>query len=385
MKITAPRTPGTAAPNDGQPLDWLTVAGFKSIESIHKLRMQKINVVIGANGSGKSNLIKVFSFLEAMRAGRLREYVTRAGGADRILHFGTKTTDTLSIDVSFGNGANRYEVALVPNDLDHLAPLEEMVYFWDRHKYDRPYAEALRPAGAEAGISRRPTGISRWIQRRLDRWRLYHFHDTGTKSPFRKTCALHDNRFLRPDGANLAAFLYMLRERHDESYSLIRRTVRLVAPFFEDFVLEPTTVNEGLIRLEWKHIGTDAYFDASSLSDGTLRFIALSTLLLQPDELLPSVVLLDEPELGLHPYAVTMFCSLVRAASVRAQVIVATQSPLVLDHFEPMHVLVAERRNGASTFTRLEAGDLRTWLNDFSLGQLWEKNELGGRPRSETS
>ena len=386
MKTGELQATGTAASHDGQPLDWLTVAGFKSIESVQKLRMQRINVIIGANGSGKSNLIKVFSFLEAMRAGRLREYVARAGGADRILHFGTKTTDTLSIDVSFGNETNRYEVALVPNDLDHLAPSEEIVYFWDRQKYVRPYSEALVPAGAEAGISRRtPPGIIRWIQRRLDRWRLYHFHDTGTKSPFRKTCALHDNRFLRPDGANLAAFLYMLREKHDESYSLIRRTVRLVAPFFEDFVLEPTTVNEDLIRLEWKHIGTDAYFDASSLSDGTLRFIALSTLLLQPDEMLPSVVLLDEPELGLHPYAVTMFCSLVRAASVRAQVIVATQSPLVLDHFEPMHVLVAERQNGASTFTRLEAGSLETWLSEFSLGQLWEKNELGGRPRSETS
>ena len=341
--------------------------------------------MIGANGSGKSNLLKVFSFLEAMRAGRLRECVARAGGADRVLHFGTKTTNTLNIGVSFGDGANQYKIALVPNDLDQLAPLEEVVYFWDRDKYDRPRSEVLQPAGAEAGISRDAhTGIAKCMQRCIGGWRLYHFHDTGTKSAFRKTCALHDSRFLRPDGSNLAAFLHMLRETHDESYSLIRRTVRLVVPFFDDFVLNPVTVNEDLIRLEWKHIGTDAYFDASSLSDGTLRFIALTTLLLQPDEMLPSVVLLDEPELGLHPYAVAMFCSLVRAASVRVRVIVATQSPLVLDHFEPMHVLVAERRNGASTFTRLEGGRLETWLGDFSLGQLWEKNELGGRPKTET-
>ena len=367
-----------------QPLDWLTVEGFKSIESVQKLRMQRINVMVGANGSGKSNLIKVFSFLEAMRAGRLRECVARAGGADRLLHFGAKTTNTLNIGVSFGDEANQYKIALAPNDLDQLAPLEEVVCFWDRDQYDRPQSEVLQPTGAEAGISRDTyTGIVKCIQRCLGSWRLYHFHDTGSKSPFRTTCALHDNRFLRPDGSNLAAVLYMLRETHEESYGLIRRTVRLVVPFFDDFVLEPTTVDEDLIRLEWRHIGTDAYFDASSLSDGTLRFIALATLLLQPDEMLPSVILLDEPELGLHPYAVTMFCSLVRAASVRVQVIAATQSPLILDHFEPAHVLVAERRNGASTFTRLEAGGLETWLNDFSLGQLWEKNELGGRPRTE--
>lgn len=143
-------------------------------------------------------------------------------------------------------------------------------------------------------------------------------------------------------------------------------------------------MNDDMIRLEWKHIGTDTYFDVSSLSDGTLRFMAVATLLLQPAELLPSVILLDEPELGLHPFAVTMFCSLVKSVSIKAQVIVATQSPLVLDHFEPEDVLVAERRDGASTFTKLITKSLGVWLADYSLGQLWEKNELGGRPNVET-
>ena len=363
-----------SAPSDRQPLDWLKVSGFKSLQSVPKLEMRRINVVIGANGSGKSNLIKVFSFLEALRAGRLEEYVARAGGGDRILHFGAKTTGELTIEVSFGNEVNRYEITLVPNELDGLVPSNE-----------KANEESLSSVGAEAGISMDVgTGIRSWIQSRLDRWQLYHFHDTGRHSPFKKTCALHDNEFLRPDGSNLPAFLYFLKMKHAESYSFIRRTIRLVAPFFDDFVLRPMRTNDERIRLEWKHVGSDSYFDVSSLSDGTLRLMAMTTLLSQPAKLLPSVILLDEPELGLHPYATTIFCSLVKAASVNAQVVLATQSPLVLDHFEPRDVLVAERRNGASSFTRLNANHLDVWLEDYSLGQLWEKNEFGGRPNVET-
>lgn len=371
-----------SAPSDWQPLDWLTVSGFKSIQSVRKLEMRRINVVVGANGSGKSNLIKVFSFLEALRAGRLEEYVDRAGGGDRILHFGAKTTGELTIEVSFRNEVNRYEITLVPNELDRLVPSNEKTYFWDKHRYpQRPYEQPLSSAGTEAAISKDvDAGILSWVQSRLDRWQLYHFHDTGRHSPFKKTCALHDNEFLRPDGSNLPAFLYFLKTKHQESYSLVRRTIRLVAPFFDDFVLRPMRISDERIRLEWKHVGSESYFDVSSLSDGTLRFMAMTTLLSQPAKLLPSVILLDEPELGLHPYATTIFCSMVKTASVNAQVVLATQSPLVLDHFEPRDVLVAERSNGASSFTRLDANHLDVWLEDYSLGQLWEKNEIGGRP-----
>ena len=383
-RIGKPPSTGASSQHCRQPLDWISVAGFKSIESVKKLQLRKTNVVIGANGSGKSNLVNVFSFLEAVRAGNLGEYVTRAGGGDRVLHFGAKNTDELVIDVSFADDINRYKITLVPDQSDRLVPLRESVHYWDKRTHPHPYIELLFPVGREAGISKdAPAGVSGWIQRRLDRWRLYHFHDTGPQSPFKKTCALHDNRFLRPDGSNLAAFLYLLQEKHKESYDLIRRTIRLAAPFFDDFVLEPMAANEDAIRLEWRHVGTDSYFDVSSLSDGTLRFMAMATLLLQPAHFLPSVILMDEPELGLHPYAVTLFCSLVKAASAKAQVIVATQSALVLDHFEPEDVLVADRRDGASTFERLNPANLEGWLLDYSLGQLWEKNEFGGRPTPE--
>ncbi len=196
----------------------------------------------------------------------------------------------------------------------------------------------------------------------------------------RKTAKVDDNDYLRPDGSNLAAFLYYLREKYESTYSLIQRTVQRVTPFFDDFRLKPRKLHPDDIRLEWRHKRSDQYFDASSLSDGTLRFIALTTLLLQPEKYRPSVILVDEPELGLHPYAIEMLAALVRQASATTQVIVSTQSSLLLDHFEPEDVLVANRVDGATQLTRLESVRLTKWLEDYSLGQLWEKNEFGGRP-----
>lgn len=205
----------------------------------------------------------------------------------------------------------------------------------------------------------------------------YHLHDN---SRMQITASVDDNRFLRPDGSNLAAILYYLRERHREPYNSIRDTVQSVAPFFEDFRLEPGTLNPDTIKLEWKHKISDQYFGASSLSDGTLRFIALAALFLQPVSHRPPIILVDEPELGLHPYAIGLLASLIRQASVDSQVIVSTQSSILLDYFQPEEVLVADRVGGGTRLTRLEPEPLAKWLEDYSLGQLWEKNEFGGGP-----
>lgn len=365
-------------------LETITVKGFKSIAAVENLKLGAINVVIGSNGSGKSNFIGVFAFLHAIRDGRLQDYVIKAGGADKVLHFGSKQTQKLQIRIAFRNKRNQYAIHLEPTDADALVPSFESVYFWDKAKYPQPYSERIAQAGKEAGISaQKAIPVARYVRDHLDRWRLYHFHDTSSTSPMKKTADINDNRYLRPDGSNLAAFLYYLREKHAASYSLIRRTVQRVAPFFEDFQLEPQQLNPDKIRLEWRHQGSDAYFDASSLSDGTLRFIALATLLLQPESYRPSVILVDEPELGLHPYAITLLASLIKQASTKTQVIISTQSPFLLDHFQPEDVLVADRVAGGTQFTRLDPARLDSWLQDYSLGQLWEKNELGGRPGVE--
>jgi predicted ATPase len=368
-------------------LDYITIRGFKSIASLDKLPLKPVNLLIGPNGSGKSNFIGVFAFLHAIREGRLRDYVTRAGGAEKLLHFGSKTTKEILIHLSFSDEVNQYELKLSPSEDDGLYPSSETISFWDKVRYPKkPYDDYLssREQGREAGISDpKLAKIPGWVRTRLGGWRLYHLHDTSSSSPMRKTAKVDDNDHLRSDGSNLAPFLYYLREKEETSYSLIRRTIQRVAPFFDDFRLEPLRLKPDDIKLEWRHKNSDQYFDASSLSDGTLRFIALATLFLQGKEHLPSVVLVDEPELGLHPYAIEMLASLIRHASQSTQVIVSTQSSLLLDHFDPGDVLVANRVGSSTQITRLEPAQLSNWLEDYSLGQLWEKNEFAGRPTPE--
>lgn len=363
-------------------LDYITIKGFRSIAAIEELPLRSINVLIGPNGSGKSNFVSVFSFLQAIRNGGLQDYVAKAGGADQLLHFGPRVTSQIEIKISFAGEVNQYAISLEPDDLNQMVP-SDTAFFWDKRRYpNRPYERSLGRSGMEAGISSDHGRVAGYVRGHLSSWRLYHFHDTSRTSPMKSDGQVDDNRFLRPDGSNLAAFLYLLRKKHSDAYSLIRGTVQQAAPFFRDFQLEPRGLDESRIRLEWLHEGSDAYFDASSLSDGTLRFMAMAALLFQPKELRPSVILIDEPELGLHPYAIALLASLMKQAATESQIIVSTQSPLLLDHFEPEDVLVADLVNRATQLTRLASQDLEEWFEEYSLGQLWEKNEFGGRPWS---
>jgi predicted ATPase len=365
-------------------LDYLTIKGFKSIADLERLPLRALNVLIGPNGSGKSNFIGAFAFLHEVRGGRLQNYVRSAGGADALLHFGLKVSSEMRFAVSFLEETNGYELVLRPSADDSLFPAEESTTFWDKPKgYSRPYEHGLSPVegGREAGISASNLErVPRWVQKRLDQWRLYHLHDTSGTAPMRRTAQVADNEFLRPDGGNLPSFLYRLQKRYSTSYELIRRTISMMAPFFDNFDLKPDRLNPDTIRLAWRHRNSTKYFDAASLSDGSLRFMVLATLFLQPPELRPSTILVDEPELGLHPYAIALLASLARQASSETQVLISTQSPLLLDHLEPEDIIIAKRHEGASQFTRLESEPLAQWLEDYSLGQLWEKNELGARP-----
>src|SRR5216683_541606 len=210
-------------------LDYITIRGFKSIASLEKLALKPVNVLIGPNGSGKSNFIGVFAFLHAIREGRLRDYVTEAGGAEKVLHFGSKITKELNFHLSFGNEVNQYALNLSPTRDDGLYPSSETTFFWDKSQYQKPYDMVVSPReqGREAGISNSSLQKTPgWVRMRLGGWRLYHVHDTSSSSPMRKTAKVDDNTFFRPDASNLAAFLYFLSKRHEASYGLIRRTIQ---------------------------------------------------------------------------------------------------------------------------------------------------------------
>lgn len=229
----------------------------------------------------------------------------------------------------------------------------------------------------ESGLPQeRTSSIASFVAEYMESWNVYHFHDTGETAYVKKTAQLADNDYLRADAGNLAAFLTSIR--NSLQYQSIVSMIQRVAPFFQDFVLEPERNNPETIRLRWKHRGTEAYFDASDLSDGTLRFICLSTLLLQPD--LPRTIILDEPELGLHPYALQLLAGLLRSAASRTQVIASTQSVTLANQLTPADVIVVDRVDEASQFRRLSDMNLEAWLGEYAIGDLWEKNLIGGVP-----
>lgn len=359
-------------------LEDLKVKNFKSIGD-QTLRLGRLNVFIGGNGSGKSNLIGVFQFLNRVVAGDLQNYTGETGGADSILHFGRKQSASLSIELEFSQGelANGYAFELRPTAEDRFIFSSETFFFHNR-KYDNPLSNHLGSGHSEAHIRQSDDRIAKYVRDDLDSYRIYHFHDTSSSAKMKQTGDVDDNRRLHTDAGNLAAFLYRLQEKYAGHFQNIEDTVRQIAPFFEGFQLKPQELNPDKIRLEWKERGSDTYFNAQALSDGTLRFMCLATLLLQPT--MPTVILLDEPELGLHPAAIGLLAALLESTSRRTQILVATQSVTLINQFTPEFVWVVERENRASVFKHLESADMTAWLENYSLGELWEKNILGGRP-----
>jgi predicted ATPase len=367
-------------------LERIVLQGYKSIEKAD-ISLHQINVLIGANGAGKSNFVSLFQFMNRLVDQGMQKYVAQAGGADQILHYGRKTTEKLQINLWFQQNrtlANGYECTLIPTDEDLLVFEEERIYFHDRKVYSDPYQgprssqvhnETLLTEWMQMGDR-----VARYVLTALNSWKLYHFHDTSASSKVKQTGDINDNFFLRPDASNLAAYLYLLRETQVDYYRNIVETIQLASPFFGDFVLRPSPFNKEKIRLEWRERGSDVLFGPHALSDGTLRFICLATLFLQPPDRLPTTIVLDEPELGLHPYAIALLADLVRSASQHTQVILASQSVTLVNQFQPEDILVVDREQGKTVFRRLSEAEIASWLEDYGLGDLWEKNLLGGRP-----
>jgi predicted ATPase len=364
-------------------IERITIEGFKSIRKLDDFELHALNVLIGANGAGKSNFVGFFRLLRALIEQKLGEIVRTEGGADVSLHLGPKITPKIAAKLCFDYNVYEFELKLTADNQFLFA--EEAVSYtgrWhSRKSLGSWHTESkLRELKDEPGATAMH-GVPYYVFNAVSGWVVYHFHDTSATAGVRRQRSINDNEFLRHDAENLAAFLYGIQHTHPTIYQQIRDTVRLAVPFFDDFKLRPVVTNPDLIQLEWLQKDSDYFFRPNQLSDGTLRFICLATALLQPSP--PSTVLFDEPELGLHPYALTLLASLFRQAATRTQVIVSTQSAPLLNEFEPENVVVVERAQGESTFRRLRSADLSEWRQEYALGELWQKNVLGGRPRRE--
>lgn len=355
-------------------LSKITISGYKSIKK-SEISFGKINVLIGSNGAGKSNFISAFSLLQNILSLNFQVFVAQSG-MNSLFYQGRKTTDEIEICVYFGD--NSYGFALIPTDDNRLIFRKEYFGYspWgNESNVARGHSESQWQKGTDNRIS----GYVKPILAKQN-WRVYHFHDTGRSAKVKQEHNISNNKVLMNDAGNLAAFLYRLKLNYTNNYEEIVRTIQLIAPYFDDFVLEPQEGNEEQIVLRWQQKGCDDIFNASQLSDGTLRFICLTTLLLQPHELQPATIIVDEPELGLHPHAITIFSEMVKQLSDEKQIIISTQSVELLNEFDVEDVIVVDRGANGSEFKRLNADELEAWLDeDYALGDLWKKNVLGGR------
>ena len=369
-------------------LERLSVRGFKSIRALEEFELRGVNVLIGANGAGKSNFLDVFRLLSQLAQGRFQIFAKQEGGPDALLFGGRRRTPHLEVQLFFDRGQCRYRFSAE-------AAGDGLVFGMEQVSSGVPQWADVATPGTFPTVEGGTTWSGGHVEAHLadlglgsfgayglpaiKDWRVYHFRDTSEKAGMRCPQAVRDNLRLKADGSNLGPFLRFLSERHPRRHREIVETVRIAVPFFGDFVYR-TEVGER-IELEWYHRdGRDTPLGPLQISDGTLRFICLATLLLQPPELQPDPILIDEPELGLHPLALTLLAEMVRGASEARQVVVSTQSADLVSEFEPEDVVVVNRRNGESVFERLDSDQLRDWLEDYALGDLWKANVVSGGP-----
>jgi predicted ATPase len=361
-------------------IERLELAGFKSIRHA-SIDLRPINVLIGANGSGKSNLLSYFAFLGAALRDQQENYLQRHGGPAAFLHLGAQQTPEILADVTIKTPATRFLFHQrfgfrAPDGLDYT--FRSQILAEDPSQSRSEAAENPVTTGEFAAIESADPSETLNLPDRID---VYHFHDTSLTSPLRASAHVEDDKALHGDGGNLPAVLYRIKQTDLDAYRRIVATVRQIAPFFDDFSLDPRSLDGTRILLHWRQHHSEAEFGPEQLSDGTLRAIALVTVLLQPEPGLPDLLIFDEPEIGLHPYALSVIAALLKRASRHTQVIIATQSPTLLDRFNPEDLIVVDRKGNESSFSRPDLAKLAAWRNDYTLGDAWEHNLLGGDPK----
>lgn len=360
----------------------LSLHGFRSIQHLTNFAPGNVTILIGANGSGKSNFIAFFRLLSWMMQEQLSLHVGQLGGASAQLFDGPEVTPILRAEMTLetDQGKNDYEFKLA-----HAAN-DSFVFTAERYRFSSAQFQTIaqwketppgHPESSLPNLARTGDRTASAITGMLKRLVVNQFHNTSPTARIRQKWSVDDNTFLKEDGANLAPFLLRLQSEFPRYYDRIVAALRQLLPFFHEFDLK----REGLsVLLRWSERGTDRRFSAGQASDGGLRIMALTTLLLQPPVLLPDLILLDEPELGLHPAAIEFLADALHAISEHTQVVVATQSSPLVDRVEPDQVVTLDRPQRATTFTRHSREELKEWIEDYTLGQLWDKNVLGGRP-----
>ena len=366
-------------------LSSFTIRGYKSISYDQPLTVElgDINIMLGANGAGKSNIISFFKMLGYMMSGSLQMFIAQSGTNQNFLYYGSKKTPALCAEIRFdsNNDYDIYRFSLANAVHNTLIINSEEIEWKNNSCISDPFKKQVVSDFKETGLlGQNSNKAVQVIRNILSSCKVFQFSDSSVSSPMRQTSIVDSAHYLQSEANNLASFLYFLKNNYNESYRRIVEYVRDVVPQFRDFYLEP---ERGYISLKWMDNSVNDYvFNADQFSDGSIRYIALATLLLQPEETMPKVIIIDEPELGLHPYAIGQLAEMVKDASMHAQVIIATQSPALVDNFSLDDVMIVERDDmeQCTTIKKLKEVDYKVWLDEYSNSDLWNKNVLGGRP-----
>lgn len=364
-------------------LTQIVIQGYRSIAYDHPITLDigNINILLGANGAGKSNIVSFFKMLGYMMSGSLQRYIAEAGTNQKFLYYGPKKTPTLSAEIRFDSNSayDIYRFSLTSAVADRLIISSESIE-WGKTNRKKPSKRELPGDFNESALVNAQEADCKVIGGILSRCKVYQFSDSSVSSRMRQSSPVESAHYLQAEANNLASFLFFLKKNYSESYNRIVDYVRGVVPQFKDFYLEP---DRNYISLKWIDTSINDYvFSADQFSDGSIRFISLATLLLQPAETMPSVIIIDEPELGLHPYAIDQLAEMIKDASKHVQVIVATQSSSLIDSFSANEVIIIERdeMDQCTIAQKLQAVDYKEWLENYTLSELWDKNVFGGRP-----
>lgn len=361
----------------------VTIEGFRSLQRIENLELPQLAVLIGSNGAGKSNFIKFFEMLSAMlRRQGLQEFVATHGFGDDQFFMGARKTPRIHAELQLKNVDE--EILEYRFGIAHVTARDTVMLIDEAYRSSRgPLSISVNVASwmllegpsREAQLSAEPDPYAIQIVRILRRCSTYQFHDTSPNASIHNAWDITDNAILRSDGGNLAAVLHNLNETDRPRYGVIVQQIRRVLPTFDDFTLEPIG---GKVLLRWKGKYGDKTFGTHLTSDGSLRLFCLLTLLNMPSEQLPDILFLDEPELGLHPHAITLMAEMLKRVSQTHQVFVATQSPYLVDCFELENIIVADMKEGATSLRNLPRSEYQQWLdNDYLLSDLWLQSPIG--------
>lgn len=350
----------------------LSVDGFRRLCGVNiDFKDRPLCVMIGANGSGKTSVLEVMSLLAASAQGKLGDRISELGGIGAVL---TAGRSEMSFQLTAGSGAGplQYDLSIETSGIGYSLKAEGLAHI------GRGTITLRAKVVSETGLSdaRSLLKPAADFRERLASSAYYHMLDVGPRSQVRLPQPMRPAKLPGKNGEDLVTCLYDMRETEPDAFETVEDSLRAAFPGFVQLTFPP--VAAGTLAMIWRDRNFPTGFYSHQLSEGMLRFLWLATLL--QSSALPEVVLLDEPEVSLHPELLNLLAHQLREAAQRSQIIVATHSDRLVRFLKPEEVLVADlTEEGLAKLTWADSLDLEKWLDEYTLDEVWGIGRLGGR------